>query len=415
MIWRSLQTQSRHSRNLRRSRRIWREGSLGPAQIAALLALAATVAGCESSSAEPAPSAPVPVTVSQPISRDTVEDVEFTGRTAAAETVDVRARVSGFIDKVDFVDGSDVRAGQTLFQIDVRPFQAALEEAQAQMDGANAHLKKAVAELARADSLMARKVITPQDYDQHVAAKAQAQAAVEGSDASVKTAKLNVEFATVKAAISGQVGRALVTQGNLVNADTTQLTTIASVDPIYVYFDPDERTLLRLKQLVREGKAKLGPGDRIRVFIGLSNESGFPHEGLLDFANNTVNPSTGTIQVRGVFKNPKPPTGQRTLFPGLFARIRVPIGDPRPTLLITDRAIGTEQDQKFVYVVGPEHKVVQRSVQVGRLVDGMRVIDEGLKPDEWVIVNGLQRVRPGVPVDPQQLKATEAPELKPRQ
>jgi RND family efflux transporter MFP subunit len=369
------------SGNARRSRGFWSAGSFVPARIAALVALAAAAAGCETSSAEPAPSVPVPVRVSQPISRDIVEDVEFTGRTAAAETVDVRARVSGFIDKVDFVDGTEVRTGQTLFQIDVRPFQAALEQAQAQLDGANAQLKKAVAELARADSLIARKVITPQDYDQQVAAKAQAQASVEGSEASVKTAKLNVEFATVKAAISGQVGRALVTQGNLVNADTTQLTTIAAVDPIYVYFDPDERTLLRLKQLVREGKAKLGPGDKIRVFIGLSNETGFPHEGLLDFADNTVNPSTGTIQVRGVFQNPKPSAGQRTLFPGLFARVRVPIGDPRPTLLITDRAIGTEQDQKFVYVVGPDRKVVQRSVQVGRLVDGMRVIDEGLKPN----------------------------------
>jgi RND family efflux transporter MFP subunit len=402
--------------NAPRSNRFSREGLLRPAPIAAVLALAALAVGCESSSADTAPStAPAPVTVSQPIVRNIVDDVEFTGRTAAAETVDVRARVSGFIDKVDFVDGSEVQAGQILFQIDVRPFQAALEQAQAQLDGANAQLKKAVAELSRADSLIARKVITPQDYDQQVAAKAQAQASVEGYEAGVTTAKLNVEFATVKAAISGQIGRALVTRGNLVNADTTQLTTIASVDPIYVYFDPDERTLLRLKEMVRQGKAKLGPGDRIPVFVGLSDESGYPHEGLIDFSNNTVNPSTGTIQVRGVFKNPKPPAGQRALFPGLFARVRIPVGDPRPALLITDRAIGTEQDQKFVYVVDAEHKVVFRSVQIGRLVDGMRVIEEGLKPDDWVIVNGLQRVRPGAIVDPQQLKATEAPEPTTRQ
>jgi RND family efflux transporter MFP subunit len=364
----------------------------------------AVTAGCANSEAQPTPIPPTIVTVSRPVLRDVVDDEEFTGRTAAVETVDVRARVSGFLQKVDFVAGSDVVAGQTLFEIDVRPFKAALRQAQAQFDSAQAQLKKAAADMSRADTLLARKVISQQDYDQTSAASAQAQASVEAAEAAIDKAKLDVEFCTLKAPIAGQIGRPLVTQGNLVNADSTQLTTIAAVEPIYIYFNVDERTLLRLESLVRDGKLKAAQPGEIPVFAGLANEKGYPHEGTMDFQNNTVDSSTGTIQVRAVFKNPKPAVGARELFPGLFARVRVPIGSPHPALLITDRAIATSQGQKYVYVVDAEKKVFDRPVQVGRLVDGLRVIEEGLKPDERIIVNGLQRVRPGITVDPQEAK-----------
>jgi len=359
------------------------------------------LAGCQESQADAvAKLPPAIVVVSPPVEEAVVDYVDYTGRTDSAETVEIRARVTGFLNKVLFKDGEEVQKGQPLYEIDDREFRAALAAAKAQLATASANQIKATLDFQRADALKAKGAITAAQYDQATADKKDADAQVDGAQAKVDRAKLDVDFSKIAAPISGKINRTQITVGNLVDANKTVLTSIVSVDPIYVYFDADERTFLILMQQVREGKLEDKKHQEIPVYLGLTTDKGYPYKGTIDFVENRVNPATGTIRTRGTFPNPKPPVGRRVLEPGLFARIRVPIGKPKPTLLVADRAIGTDQARKFVYVVNNENKVDFRLVQLGAMHDGLRAITEGLSAGERIIIDGLQRVRPGVIVAP---------------
>jgi RND family efflux transporter MFP subunit len=367
----------------------------------ALVSLATIVcSGCEHSEAESSAPPATVVVVSAPVEQAVVDYVEYTGRTESAESVEIRARVTGFLNAVLFKDGAEVQKGAPLYEIDDREFQADLEAAKAQLATAVAHQEKANLDFQRAEALKTKGAITAAQYDQILADKKEADAQVQSAKAKQDRAQLNVDFSKIAAPIAGKINRSNLTIGNLVDANKTVLTSIVSVDPIYVYFDVDERTFLTLMQQVREGKLESGEKTAIPIFMGLTTDKGYPHKGTIDFLENRVNPATGTIRTRGTFPNPKPPVGRRVLESGLFARVRVPIGNPKPTLLVADRAIGTDQGRKFVYVVNDKNEVVFRPVQLGPTHDGLRAISEGLTAGERVIIDGLQRVRPGVIVSP---------------
>jgi RND family efflux transporter MFP subunit len=365
-----------------------------------LFAPAAALAGCQGQPAEVAPTAPPVVTVSLPLERPVTDYEDFTGRTEAVESVEIRPRVWGYLAKINFKDGAEVQKGDVLFEIDPRPYQADLDQTEAKVHVAEAQLKYAEAEYKRNMNLRRTNAVSAEDLERSLAQRDSAKAAVTSGQADVAQKKLDLDFTKVIAPISGQASRRQITEGNLVQAGasgSTLLTTIVSTDPVYAYFDIDEQTLLRLQKMVREGKLQSVrmKDAKVPIFLGLANEEGHPHRGFIDFADNTVDPSTGTIRVRGVFDNK-----ERILSPGLFVRIRLPVGDAHKALLVTERALGTDQGQKFLYTVNDKNEVVYRPVQVGAVHDGLRVIERGLAPGERVIVNGLQRVRPGVTVDP---------------
>ena len=259
--------------------------------------------------------------------------------------------------------------------------------------------------------MLPQKAIAQSDYDLAKAIATRRPAAVKVAEAALNTAELNLDFTKVTAPISGRISRYLVTVGNLVQsgdqANVTLLTTIVSVDPMYAYFDVDERTVLRVRQLIREGKAKSAREAAMPVMLGLANEDGFPHRGTIDFVDNQVNPKTGTLRVRGMF-----PNKDEALLPGFFARVRVPVGAPHQALLVTDRAIDNDQGQKILYVVNDKNEVVSRPIRVGLLHDGLRAIEDGLKPGERVIVNGLQTVRPGITVEPKLVDMPRQTEIR---
>jgi RND family efflux transporter MFP subunit len=360
------------------------------------------LAGCNQSDADvSSKSAATVVVVANPIEEPVVDAVDYTGRTDSPETVEIRARVTGFLNKVLFKDGEEVEKGQPLYEIDDREFQADLAAAKAQRDTAQARQTRADLDFKRAEALKVKGAITAAQYDQTLADKKEADAQVESAQAKVDRAQLDVGFSKIAAPISGKISRTNITAGNLVDANKTVLTSIVSVDPIDVYFDVDERTFLTLMQQVRQGKVEAGSKDRpISVYLGLTTDKGYPHKGTIDFLENRVNPATGTIRARGTFPNPKPAVGKRMLEAGLFARIQVPIGKPKEALLITERAIGSDQGRKYVYVVNDKNEVVFRPVDVGALHGGLRVVTEGLTAGERIIIDGLQRVRPGSIVAP---------------
>ncbi len=353
----------------------------------------------------PAPQAPPPVvpsvTVSFPIQRAITDYAEYPGRTAAIDSVQVRARVTGYLDKINFKDGSEVEQGQVLYEIDPRPYQAALNQAEAQVRLQEAQLKYQEALYNRDLRLVESGAVAKEDLQKDLAARDTTAASLNAAKAAVEQTKLNLGFTKVQSPITGRLSRTLITRGNLVVAYNTVLTSIVSEDPMYTYFDVDEQTMLHVQQLIREGKFKsVLEGAKIRVLLGLANEKGFPHRGLVDFVNNQVTPGTGTLQVRGAFANPKPPVGLRVLTPGLFVRIRVPISPPYQALLVNQRALGTDQNLRFVYTVNDQNEVVRRDVELGTELGGLQVITSGLKPDDRVIVNGIQRARPGGTVNP---------------
>lgn len=367
--------------------------------LAALTITSVVSFGCKRK--PPALVAPPPpaVTVSQPVARAVIDYDEYTGRTAAVEEVAVRARVSGFLIKVNFREGTEVQKGDLLFHIDPRPLEADLAAAKGQVAQWEARLARAEADVARNERLVPKGAASQRDLDTAIADRGEARAAIQSGRATVDKAALNLEFTKVTAPISGRVGRALVTEGNLVDT-TTLLTTIVSMDPMYVYFDADERSMLYYQRLIREHKRVSAREGRTPVYIGLANEEKFPHQGVIDFVDNRVDPTTGTIRVRGVFSN-----AERVLTPGLFVRVRIPGSGGYDALLVADRALGTDQGQKYLLVVNAQSIVEYRAVDTGPLQDGgLRVIRSGLKPDEWVIVNGIQRARPGATVDPQREK-----------
>ncbi len=353
---------------------------------------------------EKAPAAPLQtVTVAPVPEREISEWDEFTGRLEAVDQVEIRPRVSGYIKRVTFSEGREVKKGEVLFEIDPRPYQAELARAEAELERAKSAAALAASDVQRAQTLVKAQAISREEYDSRTSAEAQGGAGVKAAEAAVQTARLNLEWTRVRSPINGRVSNALVTSGNLVEAGppATLLTTVVSLDPMYVYFDSDEQTYLRYA-----GRARHGSNWRtakLPVYLGLANEDGFPHEGQLDFVDNQIDPKTGTIRTRAVFSN-----SSRALTPGLFARVKL-VGDhKRKALLVRDAAIGTDQDRKFVLVVGQGDTLAYRPVVPGRLVDGLRIIDSGLQPGEHVVVNGLMRVRPGMKVAPQLAEMTAA-------
>jgi RND family efflux transporter MFP subunit len=373
---------------------------------AALLALAVGATGCEP--ATPPPPAPVEVVVSPPVERAVIDHLDFTGRTQARDAVELRARIGGYLQKINFKDGAEVREGQVLFEIDDRTYRAQRDLAQAEVKLVDAQVKQAESEYRRVYRLSRTRAASQEELEKTQDALAKAQASLEGERANLEQAQLNLDYTQVKAPFSGRADRADLTVGNLVSADTSKasvLTSIVTLDPMYVYFGVDEPTLLRLRQRVRAGTLKSAAEKPPEVLLGVGEGRDYPFRGTLDFISNRVDPATGTLTVRGSF-----PNKDRLLRPGLFARVRVPVGDPRPVLLISDAAVGTNQGQKYVYVVDDHNEVVYRPVTLGALSDGLRVVEDGLKPGERVVVGeGMLRVRPGVTVVPSEGKMAPAP------
>jgi len=379
-----------------------------------LVALAAVVVGGCARDVPAAPQqSPPSVTVARPVSREVVDYFEFPGQTWPVGEVEVRARVSGYIIRVNFRDGQEVHAGDLLFEIDPRPYQATLDRASAELLRSKALLAKFQAKLSREERLRPKGAVSQEDYEDDVAQVAMAEASIRAAEAAVRDAQLNLEYTRVTAPISGQASRARVTEGNLVQpgpGDATVLTTVVTIDPVYVYFNIEEPAFVRYRELVRRPGYPAAP-DRVKslgipVEIGLANEQGFPHRGVLDFVDNKVNPGTGTIRTRGIFDNP-----DRLLTPGLFVRVRLPYGRPHEALMVSERAIGSNQKQKFLMVVNRDNVAESRPIQIGALRDGLRVVESGISADDLVVVNGLMRVRPGTRVAPHFEDQTSPPAL----
>jgi RND family efflux transporter MFP subunit len=354
-----------------------------------LTLLNASALGC--SNAGPAPPAAAPVvTVSRPLEKNVTDQATFTGRTAAVESVDVRARVSGYVDEIDYRPGQEVKAGQVLFRIDPTIYEAALQKAKADVNQFKAQVRLGESDLKRSKRLVKVDAIAQEEVDKIVAQHDQAIANEAAAEAAEKTAAENLEWTKVTAPVSGRTSVNLLTKGNLVVADQTLLTTIVSQDPMYVYFDVDTSTMLRVKKFIREGKVQSYEVADYPVEIGLPSETGYPHRGKIDYVSNQVTPGTGTLNVRGNFANP-----DRILTPGLFVRVRVPVGPPHRAMLVADRALGSDQGQPYLLTVDDKNEVVRRDVKVGGLYEGgLREITAGLAASEWVIVDGLLRVRP---------------------
>ncbi len=362
-------------------------------------------AGCHRDAA-PSGQFPVPtVTVAKVEQREVVEYDEFTGRLEAVESVEVRPRVSGYLQEIRFQSGQLVKKGDLLFVIDPRTRKAALDRAEAEVRRAKVGWDNASREAARAPQLLASKAISNEESDERAWKLADAEAALRAAEAARENARLDLEFCEIRSPVDGRVSRALVTVGNNVSGVdgfTTLLTTIVSVDPIYAYVDIDERTLLKFKALQDGGKIELDAEKRTPVELGLMNEEGFPHRGVLESFDNRLDAASGSILLRAQFANPA-----GTLVPGLFARLRVPGSDRHAALLVSDQAIGTDQNQKFVLTLTPTNTVDYRAVKLGPAVGDKRIVREGLKPGEVVVVNGLRHVRPGMPVKPE-MQAAQA-------
>jgi RND family efflux transporter MFP subunit len=351
---------------------------------------------------------PAQVTVATVIQKSVNEWDVFTGRLAAVEHVEIRPRISGYIEKVDFREGTEVKEGDLLFEIDARPLQAELARAEAELASAKTKLELAKSDLTRADKLLQAKAISQQEYDQLTSSQDDLSSGVKAAQAAVLTARLNLDYTQIRSPINGRTSRAEVTVGNLVTgggagAPSTLLTTVVSLDPIYAYFEGDEQTYLKYDELNRRGGRVSSRVRHNPIYLGLSNEEGYPHKGYVDFVDNTLNPQTGTITARAVFDNK-----ERRFTPGLFARLKLIGSGTYTAILINDKAIGTDQSKKFVLVVGADNKAMYREVKLGPVIDGLRVIKQGLQNGETIIVNGLQRVHPGDLVTPQKVDMLDA-------
>jgi multidrug efflux system membrane fusion protein len=380
------------------------------------LMLALSAAGCDQDSqtgaqAQKAGAPPLPVvSVSQPAQRQIVEWDEYTGRFDAVETVEVRARVSGYVTELHFKDGQQVNAGDLLYQIDPRPFERTLEQAQAELLLAKTRVENANLDVVRGRPLLERRVMSEKAFDDRENLMREAQAAVKVAEAKVKTAELELAFARITSPIAGRISRSVVTVGNWVSAggssNATLLTTIVSQDPIHIYFDVSENNYIKYKRLAERGEGAGAADLGAAVEVALPDERGYPHTARLDFLDNRLDQGTGTLRARGVIAN------KAGLFsPGMFARVRVTGSAPYTAVLLPDAAIGSDQATKFVYAVGEDGTVARRNVKPGPLVEGLRVVREGVTADDWVITRGLQRARPGLKVAPKRvaLEVTEAP------
>lgn len=362
------------------------------------VAMLIALAGCGSQAAEKSGPPPADVSVAPVISKNVRQWDEFTGRVAAVETVELRPRVSGYIERVAFKEGQEVKKGDLLFVIDQRPYQAQLAQAQAQLERARSDAKLAHSQNARAEALIAAKAISREDFDARHAATESGDAAARAAEAAVTAARLNLQFTEVRSPIFGRISRAFVTVGNLAQADNTLLTTVVSLDPMYVYFDTDEQTYLRYEDQAKSGREGGNP-----VRVGLANETGFPHDGKLDFIDNQVDANTGTIRARAVL-----PNVDHLLTPGLFARVQLQGTAEFNALLVSDKAILTDQDRKYVYVLGADSTAQRHDVALGGTVDGLRVVTSGLDATDRVVVDGLQKVFfPGMPLKPTLVEMSE--------
>jgi len=371
--------------------------------LAAASAATLLLSGCGRNEAAEPKALPLPqVTVAQVLVREVTEFDEFTGRFEAVERVEIRPRVSGYISSVNFTEGSEVRRGDTLFVIDPRPYVAERDKAQAQLAQARAQLSLAKSQHDRATKLLAQHAISQEEFETRSSGQEQAEANLEAAQAALDAAALNVNFTRVTAPISGRISRALVTSGNFVTNGQTLLTTLVSLDPIYVSFDGDEQVYLKYSKHAREGSAASPGGTRHQVLVGLADESAYPHEGVMVFMDNALDPATGTIRGRALLDN-----HERIFTPGLFARVRLLGSGQHSAVLVNDSAIGTDQTVRYVLVVSTGNKLEYRSVQIGPVIDGLRVVQSGLSPGETIVINGLQRVRPGVQVAPRRVAMGE--------
>jgi RND family efflux transporter MFP subunit len=360
-----------------------------------LTVLALMLGGCrEQGGQDKAREAPR-VTVSTPVTKKVNEYEYAQGRVAAKETVEIRARVSGYLDKVFFKEGDEVKADAPLFEIDRRPFQADVDRLTADLQRTKATQQTAKSEMERQKILVAKDATTRSDYDVAVGKLGEAIASVQSAEASLKQARISLEYTEVKSRIAGRISKMNITPGNLVVADTTPLTTVVTVDPMYAYFGVDENTVQRIKNLIAAGKIKSANETKMSVELALTGEKGFPHKGYINFVDNQLDPSTGTLRVRGEFPNP-----DRLMTAGNNCKVRVTLGEPRDALMVPEQAIQSDQGQKYVLIVDKDNVVQLQPVEVGVLVDGLRVIETGLKGGEKVIINGVQRVRPSITVDP---------------
>jgi len=343
---------------------------------------------------------PVPtVIVSLPEKKAVQVYEDFPGKMEPIDSVDIKARVTGYLQEICFKEGAEVKAGDCLYKIDPREYQAEVDSAAANLEEAQAKLAQAASDYERSVKLRNQTAISAQEAEQNLATARGAQAAVRAAQAALDKAKLDLEYTRIKTPISGKISRTSITQGNLVEVGDS-LTTVISQDPLYVYFDLPERVLLRWNELAKESPGA-DPASETRVFVGLLNEKDYPHEAKLDFADNEVDRGTGTLQMRAVIDNPK-----RLLQPGMFARVRVKLNTPRERLLVPERAVGVDQGQRFVYVVTNDHKIEYRKVTPGQIYDGRLSILDGLQPEDQVVVEGLLALRNGMTVKPE----TAAPE-----
>ncbi|MDO9104559.1 MAG: efflux RND transporter periplasmic adaptor subunit [Methylovulum sp.] len=360
------------------------------------------LAGCKNqggTAASPPSSQPPKVIIAQPSAQDVTEWDAYTGRIEAVESVDVRARVSGYLEQVHFKAGERVHKGDLLFQIDPKPFKAQLNFAVAELERAKSRQELAKNDLARAERLFRAKAISGEEHDARSKGLRETAAAVQSAEANVYSARLNLDYTQVRAPINGRIGRELLTVGNVVNgggSDATLLTFIVSTDPVYVYVDADERSVLKYRRMTRQTDHH--QSEQTPVELALADETQFPHQGHLDYISPRENTVTGTITLRGVFANT-----DGLLNPGFFARIRVRGSAPYPALLLPDRAIGTDQGQHYVWVVNQDNRVEYRKVALGAHIGQARVIAAGLKAQEWAVIEGLQKLKPGINVNPERI------------
>ncbi|HQY58568.1 MAG: efflux RND transporter periplasmic adaptor subunit [Nitrospira sp.] len=373
-----------------------------------LLAVLLTVTSCNNEQASSGGQPPPPeVGVAQVLSKSVQQWDEYTGRITAIDTVELRPRASGYVQRVAYKEGQDVKRGDLMFLIDPRPYRAALENAQAQLARARVAQRLETIRNKRAQSLIEDNAISHEELDLRRAAQAQSAADVQAAEAAVATAKLNLSFTEVRAPVSGRASRALLTVGNLATADETLLTTLVSQDPMYVYFDADENSYLRYREQERNRERTTQDN---AVHVGLANEIGYPHTGTVDFLDTQVNPTLGTVRARAVL-----PNRDRIFTPGLYARVQFVSGQKAQALLIDEKAILTDQDRKYVYAVDTDGKAQRKDIVPGGMVDGLRVVRSGLSPDDRIVVVGLQKIfYPGMPVIPAEVpmgkpSATAAP------
>ena len=381
------------------------------AALCASLGLGLVLAGCEGDAPRAAPAAPPPqVTVARPATKMVTDHDEFVGRFVAVDAVEIRARVSGYLDAIHFTDGQFVKQGDLLFTIDRRPFQVALDQARANLAQAKANVIYATTDLARGKDLVGRAVISQQTFDQRVQSKSVAEANAAAQEAAVKEAALNLEYTELRAPVSGRIGDRRVSVGNLVaggttGTTTTLLATIQSTDPIRFEFTADEGSYLRYRRMTKTTPDRINNAGKVPVKLKLLDEQIFSHPGHMDFVDNAIDTASGTIRARAVFPNP-----EGTLTPGMFGRIQVATGPPAEALLVPDSAIGTEQVSKYVMVVDDNNVARPKYVTLGQVVEGLRVVASGLEASDRVVVNGLMRVRPGAKVRPEMSTAEAATE-----